>query len=106
MVGGEVIRSQHHQPSGVYVIMGSIKLTSSTCWGFQYLQNSSKNIAQNIISVALAAVIKVLDVFLKQIYLLILIFGCSGSSLLLHCFLLFWGTGSRHVGSVVAAPGP
>ena len=48
MVSGEVITSQHHQPSdshqsGVYVLMGSIQLTSPTWWGFQYLQNSSKD---------------------------------------------------------------
>ena len=38
---------QHHQPSGsnqpgVYMLVPSIELTSSTWWGFQYLQNSSK----------------------------------------------------------------
>ena len=33
----------------VYVLVGSIQLTSSTCWGVQYLQNSSKDMAQNII---------------------------------------------------------
>ena len=54
LVGGEVIKSQHHQPSasnrsGVYVLVGSIQLTSSTWWGFPYLQNSSKDMAQNII---------------------------------------------------------
>ena len=53
LVGGEIIGSQHHQPSGskqsgVYMLVGSIQLTSSTWWGFQYLQNSSKDIAQNI----------------------------------------------------------
>ena len=54
MVGGEVTGSQHHSPSGsswsgVYTLMGNIQLTSSTCWGFQYLQNSSEDMAQNII---------------------------------------------------------
>ena len=54
LVGGEVIGSQHHQPSGsnrsrVYVFVGSIQLTSSTWWDFQHLQNSSKEMAQNII---------------------------------------------------------
>ena len=47
LVGGEVSRGQHHQPSGsnwsgVYVLVGSIQLTSPTWWEFQYLQNSSK----------------------------------------------------------------
>ena len=47
LVGGEVIRSQHHQPSGsnwsgVYGLAGSRQLTSSTWWRFEYLQNSSK----------------------------------------------------------------
>ena len=54
LVVGEVIRSQHHQPSSsnwpeVYMLLGSIKLTSFTCWGFQCLHNSSKDMAQNII---------------------------------------------------------
>ena len=54
LVGGEVIRRQHHQPSGsnwsgVYMLVGSIQLTSPTWWGFQNLQNSSKDRAQNII---------------------------------------------------------
>ena len=54
LVGGAVIGSQYHQPSGsnrfgVYLLVGSMQLTSSTCWGFQYLQNSSKDMAQNII---------------------------------------------------------
>ena len=56
LVGGEVIRNQHHQASGssqsgVYVLMGNLiwrKLTSSTWWGFQCLQNSSKDMTQNI----------------------------------------------------------
>ena len=47
VAGGEVIRSQHHQPSGsnwsgVYGLAGSRQLTSSTWWRFEYLQNSSK----------------------------------------------------------------
>ena len=54
LVGGEVTRSQHPQPSGsnqsgVYVLVGSMQLTSPNLWGFQYLQNNSKDIAQNII---------------------------------------------------------
>ena len=54
LVGGEVIGSQHHQPSSsdssrFYIVVGSIQLTSSTWWRFQYLQNSSKDMAQNII---------------------------------------------------------
>ena len=45
LVGGEVIRSQHHQPSaGVYMLVGSMQATSPTWWGFQYLQNSSKDV--------------------------------------------------------------
>ena len=50
----ELVRSQHHQPScsyqpGVSVLLGSRQLTSSTWWGFQFLQNSSKDMAQSII---------------------------------------------------------
>ena len=45
--------SQHHQPSGskpaeTFLLVGSTQLTSSTWWGFQYLQNSSKDMAQNM----------------------------------------------------------
>ena len=32
-----------------YVLVGGIQLTSSTWWGFQYLQISAKDMAQNII---------------------------------------------------------
>ena len=47
LVGGEVIGTQHHQPSGsnwsrVYVLVANMQLTSSTWWEFQYLQNSSR----------------------------------------------------------------
>ena len=54
LVGGELIRSQHLQPSGsnrsaVYVLVGSMQPTSPTWRGFQYLQNSSKDTVQNII---------------------------------------------------------
>ena len=54
LVGDEVIESQHRQPSScnwseVYKFVGSIQLTSSTWWIFQYLQNSSKDMGQNII---------------------------------------------------------
>ena len=49
LVGGEVIRSQHHQPfAGVYMLVGSMQATSPTWWGFQYLQSSSKDMARNI----------------------------------------------------------
>ena len=53
LVGGEATGNQHHQPSGsnwsgVYVLVGSIELTSSTWQRFQYLQNSSKDMAENI----------------------------------------------------------
>ena len=46
-VAGEVIGSQHRasgssQP-GVDMLAGSTQLTSSTCWRFPFLQNSSKN---------------------------------------------------------------
>ena len=54
LVDGEVIGSQYHRApsvnlSGVHVLMGNIQLTSSTWWRFRYLQNSSKDMAQNII---------------------------------------------------------
>ena len=47
LVDSEVIRSQHHWPSGFnksgfYMLMVSIHLNSSPWWGFQYLQNSSR----------------------------------------------------------------
>ena len=47
LVGGEANGSQHHQPtgskgSGVYRLVGSIPLIFPSCWGFQYLQDSSK----------------------------------------------------------------
>ena len=35
--------------SGVYVLVGSMQLTSPTWWGCQWLQNSPRNLAQNII---------------------------------------------------------
>ena len=49
LVGGEVNRSQHLQPSGsnlsgVYLLVGSILLTSTTWWEFQYLQNSPQTV--------------------------------------------------------------
>ena len=37
------------QPNWGYVLVGGIQLTSSTWWGFQYLQISAKDMAQNII---------------------------------------------------------
>ena len=53
LVSGEVVRSQHHQPSGsnwsgVYLLVGIIQLTSSTWWRLQYLQNISKDMAERI----------------------------------------------------------
>ena len=53
-VGGEVVGSQHHQPSGsnlsgLYVLVGSVQLISSMWWGPQHLQNRSKDVAQNLI---------------------------------------------------------
>ena len=56
MADGEAIRSQHHQPSvsnlsGVCLLVGSKQLTSCIWWQFQYLQNSSKDMAQNIICI-------------------------------------------------------
>ena len=50
---GEVTGSQHQHSgsnkSGFYMLVGSTQLTSSTWWRFQGLQNSSKDMAQNII---------------------------------------------------------
>ena len=50
LVGSEVIGSWLHQPlvsnqSAVYMLVGSIQLTSSTCLDFQSLQNCSKDMA-------------------------------------------------------------
>ena len=49
-----LVGSQHHQTSGfnrsvVSVLVGCRQLTSSTWWGFEYLQKSSKDVAWNII---------------------------------------------------------
>ena len=46
-MGTGEMRGGHHQPPGsnpfgVYMLVGSIQLTSLTWWEFQYLQNSSK----------------------------------------------------------------
>ena len=54
LIGYKVTGSQHHQPSdynqsAVYVLVGSIQITSSTWRGFQSLQNSTKDLPQNII---------------------------------------------------------
>ena len=62
LVGGEVTKSQHHQPSGsnwfgVYVLAGSMQLTFSTWWGFQYLPNSS-GIWLKILSITLEKELK------------------------------------------------
>ena len=53
MVGGEVTGRQPPQPFGsnqsvVYLFVGSTQLPSSTGGTFQYLQNSSEYMAQNI----------------------------------------------------------
>ena len=63
LVGGEVIGSQHHQPSGsnqfgVYVLAGSIQLISSTWWGLQYLQ-TAQNLWLRILSIVLEEELKV-----------------------------------------------
>ena len=47
LTGGEVIGIHHLQPSGsiqsgVYLLVGSIQLNSSSWWAFQCLQNSFK----------------------------------------------------------------
>ena len=52
LVGGEVMGSHHHRPSGsnrsgIFVLVGSIQLISSTWWRLQYLPNSTKDMAQN-----------------------------------------------------------
>ena len=76
LVGSEVTRwyfgSQHHQPSGsnqsgVYVLVGSMQLISSTWWGLQYLQNSS-GIWLRMLSIALEKELKVLDFVLWLSY--------------------------------------
>ena len=55
LADGEAIRSQHHQPvsnpSGVCLLVGSKQLTSCIGWQCQYLQSSSKDMAQNIIHI-------------------------------------------------------
>ena len=48
-----LVGSQHHQPlvsTGLWsLLVGCRQLTSSTWWGFEYLQESSKDVARNII---------------------------------------------------------
>ena len=44
------IRNQCHQASRFYVLVGSTQLASSPWWGFLFLQNSTKDLAQNIIN--------------------------------------------------------
>ena len=57
MVGGEVIRSQLHQPgfnySGVCVLVINMQSVSSTCGGFRICK--AKEMAQNIICSPLGA---------------------------------------------------
>ena len=55
LVGGEVSGSQHHQPSDSNwsevlhaCEQHAMNRMSSTWWGFQYLQNSSNQMAENI----------------------------------------------------------
>ena len=54
LVGGEVIGSPHPRPSGcnrsgVYALVGSRQLPSSTRWGLQHLQKGFRDTAPNII---------------------------------------------------------
>ena len=135
MVGGEVSGSQHHQPSGsnqseVYELVGSLPLTSPTCWGFLYLQNSSKMLLCMSLYGKPGPCPKVALLFLffkkKKI---IFIYGCVGwvfvsmrglslvvasgghsssrcTGLSLSRPLLLPSTGSRRAGSVIVAHGP
>ena len=68
LAGGEVIGSQHRQPSISGQSGGSIQLTSPTCWGSHNLQNSSSSWLG--ISVALEEKRKVLD-FVQWLKLLL-----------------------------------
>ena len=54
LVDCEVSERQHHQPSGsywsgVYMLVGSTQLNSSTRWGFSICKISSKDVAQAIV---------------------------------------------------------
>ena len=55
LMGGEIIRSQHHQPSGsdwsgVYMLVDGIQLASSVWWRFfSVCKNSWNDMAQNIL---------------------------------------------------------
>ena len=59
LVGGEVIRSQHHQPSISGQSGGSIQFISPTWWRFHNLQSNSRTWLR--ISVALEEKLKVLN---------------------------------------------
>ena len=48
LVDGEAIKSQYHQPIWGLLAYGQ-QTTSCIWWQFQYLQNSSNDMAQNII---------------------------------------------------------
>ena len=88
LVGGEVMGSQHHQPtgsnpSGVYRLVSSIELTSPAWWGIQCLQNRSKGKAPTIIyspwgetkTTWLCLMAKVLLFFLLDYFLFFLYFS-------------------------------
>ena len=102
LVGGEVIGSQHHQPSGsnwsgVSKLLGSKELTSSTQWGFQYLQNSSKDRVQDIIYSPWGGT---KGPWLCRIAKLVFVLHCILVFFSLCIFLLiwlnlFWGTQGR-----------
>ena len=99
LVVREVIGSQHHHlsssnQSGVSVFVSSIQLTSSTWWGFQCQQNSSR-IWFRILSLAFEKKLKVLD-------FTIIILSCLNIFLCFCIFPLFWlhffsGTQERYI---------
>ena len=73
--------------SGVYMLVGSIRLTSSPQWGLHHLQNSSKDMAQNI-TYSLWGRIKCPWLFLEGQAIIIL--SCLTVVLVLYMFLILW----------------
>ena len=78
LIGGDIIGSQFHQPSvsnwsGVYVLLGSIQLTSSTCGGFSTCKTAPRTWLR-VLSIVLEEELKVLDFveWLNYYYLVLL----------------------------------
>ena len=101
LAGGEVIGSQHHQPSGsswsgISVLVGNTQLTSPIWWGVQSLQSIWKDLAQNLLplrrnwrSSTLMAKLSLLSC------LTVFLCSCIFSLLQLNLFFGTWGRPRR-----------